>query len=60
MIMVVEASTSGAIQDFGEAIRLDPQDAKAYYNRGLMYEALGKSTEAEQDFAKAKELGYPP
>ena len=29
-----------AIQDLGEAIRLDPQYAKSYYNRGLAYEQL--------------------
>ena len=42
------------------AFRLDPQDAQAYYNRGLTYERLGKSTEAKLDIAKAKELGYDP
>ena len=45
-----------AIQDFDEAIRLDPQDADAYYNRGVVYGRIGKSIEAERDFAKAKEL----
>ena len=49
-----------AIQDFDEAIRLDPQYSDVYYNRGLAYEALGKTIEAERDFAKAKELGYDP
>ena len=29
----------------------------AYYNRGVVYEVFGKNREAEQDFAKAKELG---
>ena len=33
------------------------QNAEAYYNRGMAYEALGKTIEAERDFAKAKELG---
>ena len=47
-----------AIEDLNEAIRLDPQYAKAYFNRGVIYERLGKSTEAERNFAKAKELGY--
>ncbi len=65
-----------AIQDYDEAIRLIPQMeafwkflrtgfleasyALAYYLRGLVYEELGKSTEAELDIAKAKELGYDP
>jgi hypothetical protein len=26
----------------------------------LMYESLGKTKEADRDFAKAKELGYEP
>ena len=49
-----------AIQDFGEAIRLNPQQAEAYYTRGAVYGVIGKSIEAERDFAKAKDLGYPP
>ncbi len=49
-----------AITDYNEAIRLNPQEAKAYHNRGIAYEALGNSIQAEQDYAKAKELGYRP
>ena len=49
-----------AIQEYDEAIRLERQDADAYYKRGLAHEALGKTIEAERDFAKAKELGYTP
>jgi len=47
-----------AIQDYTEAIRLDPEYAKAYNNRGLTYQSLGQVEEAERDFAKAKELRY--
>ena len=47
------------IQNYDEAIRLDPQDAKSYYDRGYAYRGLGGQNEqAERDFAKAKELGY--
>jgi len=42
-----------AIQDFDEAIRLDPQSAYAYYMRGLANQALGKNTAADRDFQKA-------
>ena len=49
-----------AIEDYEEAIRLDPQYAEAYYLSGAAYGAIGKSVEAERDFAKAKGLGYPP
>ena len=48
------------IQDYDEAIRLNPQDADAYYNRGIAYGDLGKREESERDLRKAKELGYPP
>ena len=27
-----------AIQDYDEAIRLDPHDAEAYYSRGMAYD----------------------
>ena len=46
-----------AIEDWDEAIRLNPQAADAYYNRGLAYERLGRQEQADRDFAKAKELG---
>ena len=46
-----------AIQEYDEAIRLERNYGDAYYKRGLAYEALGKTIEAERDFAKAKELG---
>ena len=49
-----------AIQDFDEAIRLDPQNAGAYHNRGAAYGRIGKSIEEERDFAKATEIGYGP
>ena len=46
-----------AIEDYSQAIRLDPQYAKAYYNRGIAYGNLGQQEIANRDFAKAKELG---
>jgi len=48
------------IQDYDEAILLNPQNALAFHIRGLTYETLGMSKEAEVDLAKAKELGYDP
>jgi Flp pilus assembly protein TadD len=47
-----------AIKAYDEAIRLDPNDAAAWNNKGVALEALGKTTEANAAFAKAQELGY--
>lgn len=49
-----------AIVEYGEAIRLDPELAKAYANRALAYTELGKDAEAARDAEKAIELGYDP
>ena len=46
-----------AIQDYDEAIRLDPEYANAYYNRGIAYGNLGQQELADRDFARAKSLG---
>ena len=45
-----------AIACFTEAIRLDPDDAKAYHNRGIAYEYQGNKAKAEADYAKYEEL----
>ena len=43
---------------YDEAIRLDPNDVAAWYNKGVALDALGKTTEANAAFTEAKELGY--
>jgi tetratricopeptide (TPR) repeat protein len=45
-----------AIQDFNRAIELNPEYERAYNNRGLAYQALGKTAEAQADFEKYNEL----
>ena len=45
-----------AINDFNEAIQLNPSKALLYYDRGFAKEALGQQEEAKADFAKATEL----
>jgi tetratricopeptide (TPR) repeat protein len=45
-----------ALRDFNQAVRLKPNDAEAYYNRGTAYSQLGKYPEAAQDFEKAIQL----
>ena len=42
-----------AIQDYDEAIRLDPQFAGTYNNRGVAYKALGQHERAIQDYDEA-------
>ena len=45
-----------AIQDYDEAIRLNPNYADAYYNRGLAYGAKGDQDRAIQDLNEAIRL----
>jgi len=45
-----------AIADFNEAIRLKPNDASAYNNRGLAYAAKGDDDHATADFNEAARL----
>jgi tetratricopeptide (TPR) repeat protein len=47
-----------ALADFGQALRLDPNDCKVYCNRGSTYLALGRHEEALADFTKA--IGLDP
>jgi tetratricopeptide (TPR) repeat protein len=46
-----------AIADFDRAIQLDPNYAIAIFNRGLALQNLGRSAEADQEFARAKHVG---
>ena len=50
------SNLSLAIQDFTQAIRLDPSDAKAYFHRGNVYFELGDLDRAAQDYAQAINL----
>ena len=45
-----------AIGDFDEAIRLNPQDAEAYYNRGLTYSYLDQYERIIEDYDQAIRL----
>ena len=45
-----------AIEDFDEAIRINPKDAVAYFNRGNAYHSLNKKKRAIEDFDKAIRL----
>ena len=45
-----------AVNDFSQAIQLSPNNANAYYARGIAYTAKGESQYAIADFKKAVEL----
>ena len=47
-----------ATQDLGEATRLDPELAQAYFIRALAYTFLGNDAEASQDIDEAMEMGF--
>ena len=46
-----------AIEDYDEAIRLNPEMGLAYYNRALALVYLGKDSKALQDYQTARDLG---
>lgn len=48
--------TKEAIEDYELCIALDPEDAVAYNNLGLLQEKLGRKLSAEKNFKKADEL----
>lgn len=45
-----------ALRELTEAIRLSPDYAQAYLNRGRTWQALGNQSAAQSDLAKAQEL----
>jgi tetratricopeptide (TPR) repeat protein len=47
-----------AIELFEEALRLNPNFARAYYQRGMVYQAQEKYNLALPDLERAKSLGY--
>ena len=54
------SATREALAAYEQALRLDPDNANAYNGKGLIFDQLKRPVEAEQAFAKAKQLGYPP
>lgn len=53
---------AGAIEEFSEAIQINPENAKAYYFIGYSHYKQGEFSKASEAFEKAYELdtGYSP
>jgi Flp pilus assembly protein TadD len=43
---------------YDRAVELNPQNGKAWHDRGRLLENLGRKDEAEKCFKRAKELSY--
>ncbi|MBS1783462.1 MAG: tetratricopeptide repeat protein [Bacteroidetes bacterium] len=52
-ILLQQDSIEQALHQFDIVTGINPTDAKAYYNRGLCQELLGKKTEALLDYQQA-------
>jgi len=50
----------GALRDYDEAIRLEPDYAAAFYNRGVARRDRGDLDGALRDYDEAIRLGYKP
>ncbi len=48
----------GALTDCNRALQINPQEAQAYYNRGLIYRGLGDTRKAIEDLQKAVKLFF--
>ena len=47
-----------AIRYYDEAIKQDPKDEYAWYNKAMALRMLHRDSEAKAAYAKARELGY--
>jgi predicted Zn-dependent protease len=53
LLLFTSDDTPEAIKAFAMAIRLDPDYARAYLNRGMAYERIGNLQQAVDDFSRA-------
>ena len=58
VIYARQRNTTVALKHINKAIELAPDYAKAYSNRGNIYDMVGQKTKACENWQKAIELGY--
>ncbi len=56
--LVEQGKYEEGIYAYDQAIRLNPNDASAYFGKNLALRLLGRTAEAERALAKVRELGY--
>ena len=54
--LALDRQYANTIQELDKAIQLDPDDAEAYFNRGVAYGELGQYQTAINDYTKAIQL----
>ena len=55
-LRVLQSDWTGALADYSQSLTLKPTVA-AYHNRSLVWQQLGKRTEAEQDMVESQKIG---
>lgn len=53
---VITGDTASALKDYSAAIKINPNDAELYINRGVLYENKLQYAEAESDYKKALDI----
>ena len=52
--------TSWPLRNFNQAAPLMANKAMVWYDRAISHSNIGDQVTAQSDFAKARELGFPP
>lgn len=57
-LLAIQGKYDESIKCLDEVIKINPNFAQDYCVKGVTLESLGRTTEANAAFSKAKELGY--